>query len=155
MICVFFFSSRRRHTRSLCDWSSDVCSSDLIDEVKALARRCEGPLADDYKVVKERADRALRGGVEFIGNKWAIPEDLMNLGLCYLVERERGGNAKPYADAIVKQWGDGKSLQNRDATSFGYHPIAYDWIYDALTPEQRILYGDALGSWLRWYTNKP
>src|SRR5260221_8448767 len=26
--CVFF-SSRRRHTRSLCDWSSDVCSSDL------------------------------------------------------------------------------------------------------------------------------
>src|SRR5438034_8690740 len=28
--CFFFFSSRRRHTRSLCDWSSDVCSSDLI-----------------------------------------------------------------------------------------------------------------------------
>src|SRR5438132_6412586 len=27
--CCFFFSSRRRHTRSLCDWSSDVCSSDL------------------------------------------------------------------------------------------------------------------------------
>src|SRR5204863_1319546 len=26
----FFFSSRRRHTRSLRDWSSDVCSSDLI-----------------------------------------------------------------------------------------------------------------------------
>src|SRR5438034_1692974 len=25
----FFFSSRRRYTRSLCDWSSDVCSSDL------------------------------------------------------------------------------------------------------------------------------
>src|SRR5260221_9355420 len=28
-LCDFFFSSRRRHTRSLCDWSSDVCSSDL------------------------------------------------------------------------------------------------------------------------------
>src|SRR5260370_15859365 len=27
--CVFFFSSRRRHTRFKCDWSSDVCSSDL------------------------------------------------------------------------------------------------------------------------------
>src|SRR5215204_1393252 len=25
---LFFFSSRRRHTISLCDWSSDVCSSD-------------------------------------------------------------------------------------------------------------------------------
>src|SRR5436853_1393573 len=28
-ICEFFFSSRRRHTRCLSDWSSDVCSSDL------------------------------------------------------------------------------------------------------------------------------
>src|SRR5689334_24699171 len=27
----FFFSSRRRHTRWNCDWSSDVCSSDLND----------------------------------------------------------------------------------------------------------------------------
>src|SRR5689334_12333909 len=26
----FFFSSRRRHTRWNCDWSSDVCSSDLL-----------------------------------------------------------------------------------------------------------------------------
>src|SRR6266480_6486414 len=26
---LFFFSSRRRHTRLTCDWSSDVCSSDL------------------------------------------------------------------------------------------------------------------------------
>src|SRR2546430_11390024 len=26
----FFFSSRRRHTRFDCDWSSDVCSSDLF-----------------------------------------------------------------------------------------------------------------------------
>src|SRR5207237_4059499 len=26
---LFFFSSRRRHTRFKCDWSSDVCSSDL------------------------------------------------------------------------------------------------------------------------------
>src|ERR1039457_5242834 len=33
MLCVvvfFFFSSRRRHTRLQGDWSSDVCSSDLI-----------------------------------------------------------------------------------------------------------------------------
>src|SRR2546430_12542855 len=28
---LFFFSSRRRHTRFDCDWSSDVCSSDLAD----------------------------------------------------------------------------------------------------------------------------
>src|SRR3712207_8212231 len=29
LICFFFFSSRRRHTRYWRDWSSDVCSSDL------------------------------------------------------------------------------------------------------------------------------
>src|SRR2546421_2357006 len=29
-VCLFFFSSRRRHTRSDRDWSSDVCSSDLL-----------------------------------------------------------------------------------------------------------------------------
>src|SRR5207249_9656707 len=29
MFVLFFFSSRRRHTRSKRDWSSDVCSSDL------------------------------------------------------------------------------------------------------------------------------
>src|SRR5260370_24766831 len=30
MMLIFFFSSRRRHTRFKCDWSSDVCSSDLL-----------------------------------------------------------------------------------------------------------------------------
>src|SRR5256886_8817065 len=29
LLFFFFFSSRRRHTRFDCDWSSDVCSSDL------------------------------------------------------------------------------------------------------------------------------
>src|SRR5262249_56891288 len=29
VVCFFFFSSRRRHTRLVSDWSSDVCSSDL------------------------------------------------------------------------------------------------------------------------------
>src|SRR5256886_2535539 len=35
----FFFSSRRRHTRFDCDWSSDVCSSDLVAEVFGLSNR--------------------------------------------------------------------------------------------------------------------
>src|SRR5256886_8319713 len=33
MCGFFFFSSRRRHTRFDCDWSSDVCSSDLRNRV--------------------------------------------------------------------------------------------------------------------------
>src|SRR5690606_40554150 len=31
-LSIFFFSSRRRHTRFSRDWSSDVCSSDLVGE---------------------------------------------------------------------------------------------------------------------------
>src|SRR2546426_2240679 len=37
LFCVFFFffSSRRRHTRLQGDWSSDVCSSDLVEATGA------------------------------------------------------------------------------------------------------------------------
>src|SRR5256885_3996037 len=35
MFYFFFFSSRRRHTRLQGDWSSDVCSSDLVRGVRA------------------------------------------------------------------------------------------------------------------------
>src|SRR5699024_11411470 len=35
LVSDFFFSSRRRHTRSKRDWSSDVCSSDLAGTVSA------------------------------------------------------------------------------------------------------------------------
>src|SRR5689334_24061519 len=34
----FFFSSRRRHTRWNCDWSSDVCSSDLYRHYQFLTK---------------------------------------------------------------------------------------------------------------------
>src|SRR3979411_3224092 len=63
-IC-FFFSSRRRHTRSSSDWSSDVCSSDLIDATVRLANLKSGGLdlierllATDIKDVQ--ADKRLK-----------------------------------------------------------------------------------------------
>src|SRR5207237_5102951 len=36
----FFFSSRIRHTRFKCDWSSDVCSSDLIAAIDPFLHFC-------------------------------------------------------------------------------------------------------------------
>ena len=90
-----------------------------------------------------------------ISNRWSIPEDLMNCGLAYLVERRAGHDARPYAEVIIKQWGDGSSSPTAQGSHFGYHALAYDWIYDALTPEQRVRFGDALGSWLRYFTDKP
>src|SRR5205085_5619826 len=40
---MFFFSSRRRHTRFDCDWSSDVCSSDLAKLVRPRIQQFRQP----------------------------------------------------------------------------------------------------------------
>src|SRR2546421_5449790 len=45
VVDLFFFSSRRRHTRSDRDWSSDVCSSDLNSRI-AKPVRVGGAVAD-------------------------------------------------------------------------------------------------------------
>ena len=128
----------------------------LIENVPTMAKNAIGPLPGDYRIVKERADAAVqRGGIQFITNPWSIPEDLMNCGLAYLVERQLGRDSRKYADVIIKQWGDGSIIANPQGSHFGYHALAYDWIFDALTPEQRIRYGEALGGWLRYFTDKP
>src|SRR2546426_2703211 len=49
----FFFSSRRRHTRLQGDWSSDVCSSDLLYDAEASAEgsQADGLLAESRKAI--------------------------------------------------------------------------------------------------------
>src|SRR5256886_7789603 len=41
---IFFFSSRRRHTRFDCDWSSDMCSSDLAPRAVRGEQRVQHPV---------------------------------------------------------------------------------------------------------------
>src|SRR5690606_40944150 len=57
----FFFSSRRRHTRFSRDWSSDVCSSDLVERRDRLdSTRANSPLrAADDAVLLDTSDLAL------------------------------------------------------------------------------------------------
>ena len=52
LFCFFFFSSRRRHTRLVRDWSSDVCSSDLIYP--------KANLAEINKVLEETTESLVR-----------------------------------------------------------------------------------------------
>src|SRR5579864_8556759 len=76
-IMFFFFSSRRRHTRLTCDWSSDVCSSDLDparQPIPAAAIRSEfgfpGVITSAYIAWRtpELRERALAGGIhELLG----------------------------------------------------------------------------------------
>src|SRR5699024_11668252 len=57
--CLFFFSSRRRHTRSKRDWSSDVCSSDL-------PRRIPSPRPDPTHSSTAAAGRLGSGPVSLV-----------------------------------------------------------------------------------------
>src|SRR6266496_6283151 len=83
---VFFFSSRRRHTRSLRDWSSDVCSSDLTKKVEPLplpapqVRALAGPQVRTVKNVLDRIEgfhqlngRRHRGGQALAVHRHARP----------------------------------------------------------------------------------
>src|SRR6266576_4001970 len=109
MFC-FFFSSRRRHTRSLRDWSSDVCSSDLDGRgLSAIAIKLGRYLDELPPAVLDVADKigmpVLRvpDGVAF--------DDVITDVFTALVDRQTGAMAR--ADelhralaAIVLEGGD-------------------------------------------------
>src|SRR3712207_9483965 len=81
MFFVFFFSSRRRHTRYWRDWSSDVCSSDLGDdghagtvdrdrvfvELPVLARDHLAVVVQERELARPRPDRMRHGQRREIG----------------------------------------------------------------------------------------
>src|SRR3712207_1882953 len=66
LIVMFFFSSRRRHTRYWRDWSSDVCSSDLRPGPVARRHR-EAVLAQQPHVLPER--QAAQAGEQPVGEE--------------------------------------------------------------------------------------
>src|SRR5699024_5921694 len=95
-LCCFFFSSRRRHTRSKRDWSSDVCSSDL------------------YRVVPRDRDQVIRLMDGFfpylVAREWAIPA---NQGFSPEIERVNYSlfksdflNAHPKMQFSYEEWMD-------------------------------------------------
>src|SRR2546426_590231 len=63
----FFFSSRRRHTRLQGDWSSDVCSSDLIDRLKV-----EGDEKVGAQIVRRALEEPIRQIVENAGLEGSV-----------------------------------------------------------------------------------
>src|SRR4029434_7078918 len=54
--CVFFFSSRRRHTRFKCDCSADVCSSDLLSINSHPLWRCQRAPAEQGQPSEQSAE---------------------------------------------------------------------------------------------------
>src|SRR3989442_12292815 len=68
--CVFFFSSRRRHTRWGRDWSSDVCSSDL-HEVAKLSEFTDDPAAigKSFATLEKFAETRPNETADMLGEK--------------------------------------------------------------------------------------
>src|SRR5437899_8639421 len=91
--CFFFFSSRRRHTRCLSDWSSDVCSSDL--EFRAV----------DLASARAAVSAAVEAGIQhFVYVSVAQPAPVMKAyvavrGECEEIIRKSGLNA-----TILRPW---------------------------------------------------
>src|SRR2546430_9969756 len=85
-IIFFFFSSRRRHTRFDCDWSSDVCSSDLIsaEQSHAVRRnsrcsaRCLGPAGHRVPPERDRKSVVLGKSVD-LGGRRIIKKKIISL----------------------------------------------------------------------------
>src|SRR6266496_4020467 len=81
----FFFSSRRRHTRSLRDWSSDVCSSDLWNPPYGFSP--EDNLAyRDYIVLHQDGERLLeaRYPMAHVLTAWPASDELARPWLGYV-----------------------------------------------------------------------
>src|SRR5699024_11344392 len=61
----FFFSSRRRHTRSKRDWSSDVCSSDLTTTIKIGTKMPENsPEGEAFNYFADLVEEKSNGSIE-------------------------------------------------------------------------------------------
>src|SRR5699024_12022756 len=83
---LFFFSSRRRHTRSKRDWSSDVCSSDL---------RLPGDAPDGPAAWPERSADPAGEVLEVLGAEDRVPRQPRTLG-----------DIEGQAHIRIRQWGD-------------------------------------------------
>src|SRR5256885_9033475 len=77
-VALFFFSSRRRHTRLQGDWSSDVCSSDLADlsgDSLALARKAHETIANvTSEIARFHFNKALASMMELVNEIYRLPD---------------------------------------------------------------------------------
>src|SRR5690606_39769138 len=77
MLCLFFFSSRRRHTRFSRDWSSDVCSSDLakIGPTLVCSAITKDPKFSRALIDARHIDRLNIGPIPTVQLNWFQPHE--------------------------------------------------------------------------------
>src|SRR5690606_39596231 len=102
----FFFSSRRRHTRFSRDWSSDVCSSDLLNPELAL-QGCKQRIAIKRNVVVALTLRRIDSSHRRIG----IAEQTLcfsNLGLNLVGLRTLRSEERRVGKECRSRWSPGR-----------------------------------------------
>src|SRR5690625_7556260 len=105
---MFFFSSRRRHTRWPRDWSSDVCSSDLIEEMYLSKRWLAGiaifPPTEHYKKKElTKFFEYMNAGLPIICSDFPVWKQFINKYEC-------GITVDPYNETEIKNALDRKSV---------------------------------------------
>src|SRR6266850_156868 len=95
-INFFFFSSRRRHTRLQGDWSSDVCSSDLVTGLVA-----NGHAAEVASLTREERRRTLAMALDEVAGKVPVVTGLYSDGTLEAVELARDARAAGAAGLLV------------------------------------------------------
>src|SRR5438445_10742686 len=89
---LFFFSSRRRHTRYWRDWSSDVCSSDLVAKQCCLYDPARSESNDPVHSTLHKRSRHLRSEERRVGKS-------VEFGSRVLIEKKQ---IKIWRDSRVK-----------------------------------------------------
>src|SRR5256886_9421303 len=122
--CGFFFSSRRRHTRFDCDWSSDVCSSDLWPTFVASMNHPQAPMYPpkayaDKETAYVSKNPIGTGPYRFV--RWSKDEEIVleaNEGYFRGAPRIKTVVFKPIPDDAVRV----AAVQNREGAVARTHP---------------------------------
>src|SRR5499426_712396 len=131
--CVFFFSSRRRHTRCLSDWSSDVCSSDLRAcdgcESCSLHARLLLPLRDGQSVIPIRRISSRAGGRRSrrepaSGDRRISPGFQHRLWSCPRMLRYRGFTGNQCGSSLRRRFVAGREAPRRSPKSLALGSVA-------------------------------
>jgi len=122
------------------------------ESFRRIAARCgkDGLMESSYKAMVNMLDPRMNPKNAYYPRSYCGPL----FGFAYRIETDSGRDGSRFLRHIkdVLWKADGSGIDGMD---FGWDAIMYDWVHDALTREERTLYGNRIGRFLRNYTKVP